>query len=401
VHVLTFTTLYPNSLQPLFAGFVRTRMEAYARKHSAKLTVIAPVPWFPRLPFKTSPRYDLLARIPYLESPSAYSIYSGYSVYHPRYLVTPGIGMRLYSKWMTMGARKTLAKIHSENPIDLIDAHYLYPDGAAAVELGAELGIPVVLSARGTDLNVFPTLAPIRPLIANALQACRALICVSGDLQTKALELGIPPSKCFVIGNGVDTTRFQKGDRNVARIQKNLPQNVPIFLSVGNLVEGKGFHILLDALASMSSSEALLLIAGQGPLGDDLQAQAHRLGLTHRVQFLGGVPNSELPKLYQAADAFVLATAREGWPNVVSEAQACGLPVVATRISGIPEIVHNRSLGILVDERTPQAFQKAMEAALEQPWDRDHIAIVGGSRTWDAVADEVESVFQSILGASI
>lgn len=394
MHVLTFTTLYPNSLQPLFAGFVRTRMEAYARKHSAKLTVIAPVPWFPRLPFKTSPRYDLLARVPYLESDGVYP------VYHPRYLVTPSIGMRYYSRWMAQGARKTLARIHSEHPIDLIDAHYLYPDGAAAVQLGAELGIPVILSARGTDLNVFPTLAHIRPLIVNTLQACQALVCVSADLQTKALELGIPRSKCFVIGNGVDTDRFQKGDRQAARIQKSLPPSAPIFLSVGNLVEGKGFHILIEALATLQNPEAMLLIAGQGPLGDTLRAQATRLGLADRVRFLGGVRNEELPKLYQAADAFVLATAREGWPNVVSEAQACGLPVVATRVSGIPEIVHNPSLGILVDERTPRAFQKAMEATLEYPWDRDQIAAVGGGRTWHAVADEVASVFQSVVGAS-
>lgn len=387
MHILTFTTLFPNALQPVFAVFVRARMEAFAGKHGHRWSVVAPVPWFPRLPFKVSPRYDAYARMPALEEDR------GYPLYHPRYLVTPRWGMARYASWMAAGARKTVREIHARHPVDFIDAHYVYPDGLAAVRLGAELGIPVILSARGTDLNVFPGIPHVRPLIQEALQGCRALICVSRDLKSKALELGIPDSKALVIGNGVDTALFNPGDRDEARRALGLDPRRPVMLSVGNLIEGKGFHIVLDAMAGMADKEALLVVAGHGPMREALEAQARRLGLASRVRFLGAVPNRDLPAWFRAADLFVLATAREGWPNVVTEAQACGTPAVATQVSGIPDIVSDGSLGILVAERKAEAFRAALDQALAFPWDRARIARAGMSRTWENVSDELAKVF--------
>jgi glycosyltransferase involved in cell wall biosynthesis len=365
-------------------------MEAYTREYGHRWTVVAPVPYFPRLPFKIHPHYDALARVPTFEEPR------GYPVHHPRYLVTPRVGMRHYGAWMTAGVRRLVARLHAGDPFDVIDGHYIYPDGTAAVRLGEELGIPVVLSARGTDLNLYPRLPGIAALIRSNLDACRHLICVCEGLRQEALRLGIPDEKVSVIGNGVDADRFRRGDAREARESLGLPADGTVILSVGHLTERKGFHLLIEACAGLHRGDATVVIAGDGPEREPLERLASSLGVGGLVRFPGAIRNEDLPAWYQAADLFALASSREGWPNVLCEAQACGLPAVATNVWGIPEIVRDESLGVLVRERTAVGLRAGLEAAFSRNWDRDSIASVGRSRTWGRVADELEPIFSGL-----
>src|SRR6185436_8485702 len=156
MHILTLTTLFPNSLQPVHGVFIRNRMENFTRAYGLDWTVVAPVPYFPRVPIAPRAVYRLYARIAALEEPW------GYPIHHPRYLVTPKLGMRFYGRWMAEAVRRTVREIHRRKPIDVIDCHYVYPDGTAGTRIGRELGIPVILSARGTDLNLYPQFRAIR-----------------------------------------------------------------------------------------------------------------------------------------------------------------------------------------------------------------------------------------------
>jgi teichuronic acid biosynthesis glycosyltransferase TuaC len=390
MHILTLTSLFPNSLQPVHGVFVRNRMENHTRKFGHDFTVVAPVPYFPKLPFKTAKAYDTFARIPKFEEPG------GYPIHHPRYLVTPKLGMRYYGDWMSMGVMKTIQEIHARHPIDVIDGHYVYPDGRAAIKIGQALGIPVVLSARGTDLSLFPKFPHILPILKANLEGCRQLICVCSHLKKVALELGIPENKVHVIGNGVDTALFHPGDKLVARKNTGLPATGKIVLSVGHLVELKGFHLIIAALAKTEDQTTHLVIVGEGPMRGELEALIQSHGLMGRVTLPGSILNRELKHWYQAADLFVLASSREGWPNVVCEAQATGLPVVATKVWGVPEIIHEPALGTLIDGRTVEALAAAIDIALEKAWDREHIAKTGSARTWGTVADQVEVVFNEV-----
>lgn len=392
MNILTLTTLFPSSTQPLNAVFVRTRMERFTRRHGHRWTVVAPVPWFPRLPFKVSPAYDAFARTPAYEDPW------GYPLYHPRYLVTPKVGMSRYGAWMAAGVRGLVRRLHARDPFDAIDGHYIYPDGTAAVELGKELGLPVVLSARGTDLNLYPSMPAIAPLIKANLDGCSHLVCVCNELKDVALGLGMPAARISVIGNGVDANRFSRGDRADSRRALGLPADATLVLSVGHMTERKGFHLLIEACARIRPARPglLLVIAGDGPQRGELERLAEASGLGDGVRFAGAVRNESLPAWYQAADLFALASSREGWPNVLCEAQACGLPAVATRVWGIPEIVKDPSLGVLVAERSAEGLMAGLEEALARPWDRAHIEAVGRARTWDAVADELVPVFASL-----
>jgi len=390
VHILTVTTLFPNALQPHHAVFVRARMERYTQKYGHRWTVIAPVPYFPRLPFKVRGHYDALARVPALENPR------GYPVHHPRFLVTPKVGMRYYGTWMTAGVRRLVARMHAQDPFDVIDGHYVYPDGTAAVRLGRELGLPVVLSARGTDLNLYPRLPGIAALIRSNLAACDHLICVCDPLKREALALGVPEGKISVIGNGVDADRFRRGDRAAARARLGLPQEATVILSVGHLTERKGFHLLVEACARLGRADVVVVVAGEGPERGTLERLADSCGLGPRARFPGAIPNEDLPNWYQAANLFALASSREGWPNVLCEAQACGLPAVATDVWGIPEILCQETLGLLVRERSVEGLRAGLEEALVREWDRDHIETVGRSRTWDRVADELGPIFAKL-----
>ncbi|MBW8886712.1 MAG: glycosyltransferase family 4 protein [Fibrobacteres bacterium] len=393
MHILTLTTLFPNAMQPVHGLFIRARMEDYTRRHGHRWTVVAPVPWYPKLPFATSPAYDRYARVPALEQGP------GYQVHHPRYLITPKYGMRYYGAWMARGIRSTVARIHARDPIDVIDGHYIYPDANAALEAGRMLGVPVVLSARGTDLNFYPQLPAIRPLLRKNLAACDHLICVCSDLKKVALELGMEDARVSVIGNGVDTDKFRPVDAAAARAKLGLPADARIILSVGHLIERKGFHILLRAFAKLRDRGGLrVAIVGDGEMRQELKRLAADLGIAGSVIFPGAVGNSALPDWYGACDLFVMASSREGWPNAVTEALACGLPLVGTKVWGMPEIVTSPELGLLIDEREPDALAQALERALARAWDRPAIARQGGARTWEAVSAQLHPIFTRLAG---
>jgi teichuronic acid biosynthesis glycosyltransferase TuaC len=394
MHILTFTSLFPNSLQPVHGVFVYNRMERFMREYGHHWSVIAPVPWYPRLPFPTLREYDRLARVPRRET------FRDQKVSHPRYLVTPKVGMRYYGDWMAAGAEAEVRRLHARHRIDAIDAHYVYPDGFAAVALGRRLGIPVVLSARGTDLNVFPKIPPVAPLVRRALAGCETLICVSPDLGRIAADLGTPGERIRMIGNGVDTQRFRPGDRDSNRARLGLPRDAIVILCVGHLVELKGFHLAVGAIAAMGRSDVVVALVGDGPERARLKRMASESGLADRVVFAGAVDNPDLAPWYAAADLFFLGSSREGWPNVVCEAQAMGLPVVCTPLPILRELVPGNEYGRVAAARTPEAIEAALREALIARFDRGRIAALGQSRTWGKVAAELEGVFRPLEGRS-
>src|SRR5262249_45405307 len=157
----------------------------------------------------------------------------------------------------------------------------------------------------------------------------------SDSLRDTMVQLGCPPEKVTVIRNGVDTVKFQPRPQAATRRLLGLPTDRPILLSVGNLTENKGFHILIDAVASLRErqSSVLLVSAGEGACRSHLSRKVRDLGLDNNVKLVGTHPHEELSAWYSAADVFCLASATEGCPNVVMEAPACGRPVITTRIA--------------------------------------------------------------------
>jgi teichuronic acid biosynthesis glycosyltransferase TuaC len=388
LRILTFTALYPNRVNPLQAIFIHQRVKHLARRRGNSVEVIAPVPYFPS--WLTVPRWSEFSRIPHEEE------IDGIRVHHPRYPFLPGISMPAHGMLMYASSLSLARRLHGENTFDCIDAHFVYPDGFAAVHLGKRLGLPVVVSARGTDINVYPSFRLIRPMLRWTLTHAAGAIAVSADLRNKVIALGIPEAKIQVIANGVDTARFHPLDAKSARKQLGLPEGGPIAVSVGSLIESKGHHLLIASVAKLAAQfpKLRLYVIGEGVYRANLEELVREKQLQNKVFLPGNRPNEELPLWFSAADLSCLMSSREGWPNVVPEALACGTPVLATRAGGIPEILTSPELGIFV-ERNVDSIATGLDQALTKSWNREEIARHSRSRSWGTVAAEVEAFLKS------
>jgi glycosyltransferase involved in cell wall biosynthesis len=332
MRVLTLTNLYPNPLHPTRGQFNRQQLRVLAEHHDVR--VISPIAWTdelacrsrggPRLPSDRRVRCD------------------GIEVEHPRYFYPPKCLRRWYGHFFRESVRSTFRRTLTEFRPDVIYSPWAYPDGWAAVELGHQAGLPVVIKVHGSDVLLLSECPQRKPGTVSALRRADAVIAVSQDLAERVVNLGALPSRVQVIYCGIDPTLFYPAPRSEARARLGLPQDEPILLFIGNLVPVKAVDVLLDAWARLTRGGVRFrgYCIGQGRLQASLEARIRDLGLGERVRLLGTRPHDQLPDWYRAASAFVLPSYSEGVPNVLLEATACGTPFVASRVGGIPEIAH-------------------------------------------------------------
>lgn len=383
---LVFTTLYPNAAMPAHGVFVENRLRAFRAKYDCDVKVVAPVPWFPSKN-GTFGRYARWARAPLRERRD------GVDVLHPRYFLAPKIGMDAAPRALARRLRKTVGDLEREGwDFDFIDAHYFYPDGVAAVDVAMELGKPVAVTARGSDVSLIPDYPGPRRKILNAANGADAVIAVAAALKDELVRLGAPEKKIAVLRNGVDPARFKPMDR--ARIRAELNLSGPVLLSAGHLIARKGHDIVIDALQEIPG--AMLLIAGEGQMRAALEARVKAAGVGARVRFLGAVAPEEMPDLYSAADILALASAREGWPNILLEAMACGAPCVATDAGGSREVIRASEAGKLVESRTSGAVAAAVNALLADPPDRNATRNYARAHSWDETVDAMAEIFGAL-----
>jgi glycosyltransferase involved in cell wall biosynthesis len=392
LRILTFTTLYPSAERPRHGIFVETRLAHLRACTDVDLRVVAPVPSFP----SRAPRFGLYAQ--YARTP-AEEVRDGVQVLHPRYLTAPRIGMYTQPWALAHAAAPTLHKLRRDGfDFDLIDAHYLYPDGVAAAMLARRFRKPLIVTARGSDVNLLMDYRWPRRLILDAVRQAGVVVAVSAALRERLVAHGVDAAHVQVLRNGVDTEVFHPLPRGQARMALGLPPG-NVFAAVGNLVAEKGFDLVVDALAAFPG--ATLVIVGDGPERARLQAQADAQGMAARVRILPVRPQRDLATVYSAADIVVLASAREGWPNVLLEAMACGTPVVATDVGGVPEIVTNRVAGRIAGERTAEALANAMRELLADSPDRTAVAKFAARFGWPETALGYGELCQQILAARV
>ena len=386
--ILSVTTLYPNAEQPTFGVFVENRLSKLRSVEGVELRVVAPVPWFPS-GHPVFGRYGSFGRVPRKETRR------GTEITHPRFLQLPKLGTHLAPFLLYLALRRHIQReILPIYDFDLIDAHVYYPDGVAAALLGRFFKRPVVVTARGTDLNLYPKRYPlIARMIRATSKTVDASITVCAALKDALVDLGADPGRVHVLRNGVDLTMFHPKDR-AAPGEVNRPFRATL-LSVGHLIERKGHDLVIKALPYLPDTE--LMIVGDGPERRHLERLTASLGLEGRVRFLGVVGHQALADLYSAADLLVLASSREGWPNVLLESLACGTPVVATRNWGTPEIVSAPEAGCLVDQRTPEAIAEAVAKILATMPDRAKTRAFAEAFSWDETTEGQIRLFSSCL----
>jgi glycosyltransferase involved in cell wall biosynthesis len=218
-------------------------------------------------------------------------------------------------------------------------------------------------------------------------------IAVSRALAERLRAIGADPAATCVIPNGVDLEIFRPGDRAQARLVLGLDERSWL-LSAGQLVRNKGHDTVLRALARLEGWG--LMIVGDGPEEPALRRLATETGTAERVRFAGRVLPERMPDYYRAADCLVLASSREGMPNVLLESLACGTPVVATRVGGCAEIVRERVAGRLIDSAEAAAVASAVLDLMGGPPDRDAVAAYAHRFAWGPSVERQLAEFRRI-----
>ncbi len=394
--VVSMSCSFPSRVTPIPGTFVAERISAVNRWTRAACTVIAPTPYFP--PINIHRRWYIHAIQPVRDC------VKGVCVIRPRFLHIPRVGIIHQARAIAQAAAPLVAGLARTGLPCILDAHFVYPTGAAAARLARRYGLPLVITGRGEDIIEMVEHPLLRREITTALCTADAAIAVSHDIGYRMRRLVGERVPVYVIPNGVDTARFAPRDPRMARCQLGLPQGGRLVVTVGYRIALKGHDIVIRALARLvraGQDVALCIVGGQASWEPDtlplLERVAREEGVRERVIFAGAQPPEALPLWYGAGDVFCLATRREGCPNVVLEALACGRPVVATAVGEIPRLVQDGVNGFVVPERSVEAFAAALERALQQRWSAQEVRSTIVARTWRSVALEVESVFLDVL----
>ena len=373
--VLFLSNLYPDTTDPV-RGLDNATLLPYLAEH-CDVRVLA---LRPALPFRD-------ARIHALQCRAVDARFE--PVFTPvRYL--PKIGSRLNPALYAGSLREPLMKLRERFAFDVILCSWVYPDGTAVARLAPELGCPFVLIAQGSDVHAYLEHPVRRRFILETVDRAAALITRSADLARRLREAGAQADKLHPIYNGVDTATFRPADRAGARSALNLPPDAGIVLYVGNLLPVKNPLLAVRAHAELCrrlpAKNPLLLMIGAGPLADAVRAEASALGIGERVRLLGRQPPAEVARFMQAADTLCLSSDNEGVPNVILEAFACGLRVVATKVGGIAEVLPHDFLGRLVAKGSVEELAGALTQLLEQPPNAPAILAHAAKFSWQQTA---------------
>ncbi len=373
--------------------FIRERMFRVGRDFP--LSVVSPQPWFPGQSILRRWRPAFRPGAP------AHDTQRTHDVWYPRFFSFPSVLKRWDGHLMAAGAYTRMKKLRAAGRLDLIDAHFAYPDGAAAVQLAKRLGVPCTITMRGTESRLAKDKV-LGPLMARALCGADRVFAVSSSLQSVALSLGVPAHKVEVVGNGVDIETFFPEPAAASRERFGVAQDAPVLITVGGLVERKGFHRVMRCLPELRKSHPglqYLVVGGPSPEGDmteTLHLLRQQLGLQDCVHFLGALKPNELRHALSAANVFALSTRNEGWANVLLEAMACGLPVVTTDVGGNREVVCSGDVGTVVPFDDERALCSALDAAIRAPWDRAAIRRYAQANTWDKRVLQLKENFLSL-----
>jgi teichuronic acid biosynthesis glycosyltransferase TuaC len=381
--------------------FVHEQVRELARA-GVEVHVISPIGFAPRALWRLDPRLRRRGLTP------RQTVRDGITIEYPRVLALPRRALFAHSGALFDLTLRRLVPDLRARDFDLVHAHQAMPDGAAARRLAAALGIPYVVTVHGADVyqhlrNGGSVAAATRSVLAGA----RAVTAVSSAV-ARLLAPHVAPDRLFVVPNGtLGLTPVAPAD---------FAPGVPLLFTAGYLIARKGHAAVLEALARLSPAapggagdsggdprrETQWAIAGDGPLRDELAAEAGRIGLADRVHFLGRIPHDEVLAMMSRAELFVLASRDEAFGLVYTEAMAQGTPVVACAGEGAADFVEDGVSGFLVPPRDPAALAQVIGRVLDDPdgarrmGEKGRVAVTG--LTWASNAARQKEIYDTVVG---
>jgi len=381
------SNLFPDTAEP-YRGLDNACLLQYLSRH-CEVRVLSPRPTLPR-------GFGRRAR-PRVSCPAD-------ARFEPQYLgayYIPKLGSLFNHRFFERAIRQPLENLHSQFPFDAILGSWLYPDGCAVARVAASLGVPSILVAQGSDVHRYLQMAFRRKRICQAANQSAGVITRSRKLAELLSEAGVAKEKLHPIYNGVDLDAFSPGDRKSARLDLGLPLDVPLVLFVGNFYEIKNPLLLVSAHAELCRRQPgnrfHLVMIGDGSLRGLARRKADAGGLGGQVVLAGRMPPAQVARHMQAADLLCVPSDNEGVPNVILEAFACGLPVVATRVGGIPEVLCHDFLGRLVEPSDLHALVRALAETLVEKADTKRISQHAHQFSWANAAQAYFGVFEAAL----
>jgi len=382
VKVLLLSNLFPTSSDPN-RGLFTAQLAAEMRGH-CDLRVMVPLPWTPQGALAAS---ILPARYREFALASKQMLVRGVEAQYPRYPLLPRVSERWHPALMRLTLRRRLERLRREFPFEVILSQWLYPDGVAAVAIGRELGVPVVVSGLGCDVNEYLFHPEKRQQLLEALQGAAAITVVSSELADVLSGTGIPAGRITVIPNGVDTTRFHPASREAARAALGLDAQRPLVVCVSRLSPEKGVQVLVEAVPLLARLRAGIHVAvvGDGPERSTLLERISRDGSADSIRMVGAVPHEQVATWLAAADVVCMPSLREGHPNAAMETLASGRPLVASRVGALRSMI-NDGVGRLVPPGDADALAHALDDALGMSWDEAAISRTVEDSSWSAAA---------------
>jgi teichuronic acid biosynthesis glycosyltransferase TuaC len=386
MQVATVTTFFPNAADRHRTVFVENLVRAMRRR--CQVDVISPVPFAP--PIRAFPDWYRQSQIPRHET------IDGIDVEHPRFLVMPKVELASGLTY-ALGILPALRRLCEGSREIVLHAHCAYPDGVGVAIAARRLKVPYAITAHGSDINVYAQRKTLRWQMRWALEGASAIIVVSQDLRAKVSAMLGPAAATAPLFHipcaGFDPTVFFPRDRPTLRQELGLPTDGRLVVFVGQLVPIKAVETLIEAWRLLQAEGRLgahdrLILIGEGRCRADLTQQATAGGLGDRVTFAGALPQPTVARWIGAANLLCLPSRNEGTPNVIVEALASGVPVVASRVGGIPELITHERNGLLVPPGDAAALARALAVGLEQQWDAERIRQSVARWTWDTLAGE-------------
>lgn len=399
MRVLEVCQEFPNRYYPQLGTFIKQSIDSIADQN-IDVTVVSPKPFV--LPFSTFP-YHNFYKLPRLEHAEKYTLHYPRYVYAvPKKYFYPITGIS-YAHFVSRYAIKNI----KPQP-DLIHAHFSYPDGYGMIGLANKWKVPLVISALGTiERKVAYEGSYVSKQIVEAMNFADNVLSVSEDLKLHIINLGISEDKVHVVPNGVDIEKFKPSGKEKSRTLLNLPQDKKIVLFVGALRKIKGVDYLIEAAKSFVGTNTVLYMVGRDDgLKKSLEKRAQELKIFNYIKYTGPVNHEDIPLWISASDILVLPSLSEGRPNVVLEALSCEIPVVATDVGGIPELMVDGETGYLVPAKNPEELSEKINKLLEDASRREKMgrlgrkSIIQRGLTWEAHAKSTVEIYSKLLQKS-
>lgn len=386
-------------ISPHFKLFIREQVTSIAQYFS-KVTVVVPRPCFPNFFLNVAFLNDKLPFLKNALESCKQANSDQIDIICPEFFTLPIEAMRNRNPiFCASSVTRALKKNNVKS--DLVHAHRL-DNGFVGAILKDLDGIPLVINSHGSDVYDFPFRNDFTHAIAQyTLGRADHVIAVCKSDGEKLLSLGFSSNKLSIIPNGFNSDLFNPIPQSLARRELGLPLDKKMVLSIGTLHDVKGHNYLIDAtrILSKKRSDFLTIIIGSGPLEKMLKKKIEKLRLNQKVMMIGWIPHNEIALWMNACDIFVLPSLNEGLPTVIPEVMACGRPVVATRVGGIPEVIRSDEVGLLTSPRDPESLAHAIREALDRGWEHERIIEHAQEYSLENITKQILRIYHQVMCA--